>query len=108
MPDTNPTATTTLLSFLLLPAELRIAIYHALLSSSPFTTPTSPLLRGALLSSSQLSCELTYEMPSFFFANLSSTIASIQTTWNATFPLSPLLITLPAPGTLMQDACVGD
>jgi hypothetical protein len=90
MPDTNPTATTTLLSFLLLPAELRIAIYHALLSSS------------------QLSCELTYEMPSFFFANLSSTIASIQTTWNATFPLSPLLITLPAPGTLMQDACVGD
>jgi hypothetical protein len=108
MLDTNPTATTTLLSFLLLPAELRIAIYHALLSSSPFTTPTSPLLRGALLSSSQLSSELTYEMPSFFFANFSSTIASIQTTWNATFPLNPLLITLPAPGTLMQDACVGD
>jgi hypothetical protein len=88
MSGTNPTATN--VAFLLLPAELRIAVYKDLLSN--FTGTPSPLLCGALLSSSQLHSKLTYEMPPFFFANPTDVAQSNQTTWTTTFPLNPLVI----------------
>jgi hypothetical protein len=65
--------------FLLLPNELRKKVYKELLSE--FTGDTSAL-RGAILSCHQLVQELSHEMSSMFYANLFSTLSSIQAAWD--------------------------